>query len=691
MSRDLNSTVAAPARKSVSARAAGYVLASVMSMIALTGSAQAWWNNDWSMRKQISIDTSATGANITDSIGTAPLLIRLHVGNFRFASAKDDGSDLRFVAGDDKTPLKYHIERYDSLLGEALIWVNVPNVQPGAKASIWLYYGNQKASTGADAKGTYDADTLLVYHFGQRGTPALDSSVWANNSQNAGQPADGAIVGSGLHLDGQTPLTLPASPSLALADGGALTWSVWIKPANLQRNSVIYSRRDKGNALIIGLDDGAPFVEVTAGANTQRSATSAPVAPGGWHHLAVAATPGLITVYLDGTAYATLNATLPALNSVALIGGDTAAAVQPPAAAAVTPAAPAAAPAAAAPQDGTANPASPDAAAAAPGTAPAAAAPSAPAAMPPAAAAMPGFAGDLDELEIAKAARSAGFIKIAATNQGPDPSKLVIFSVDEETSSWLSGYFGTLLKAVTVDGWVVIAILIIMGLASWVVMVEKHGYLVRQRRGNERFTLAFRHLQDDLTELAGENGLASTTSGAKDDKAVQAVRRHSSLYRIYLIGADEIRRRFPLDARGEGHVLSAESIAAIRAALDAGLVRELQGLNRLMVILTISISGGPFLGLLGTVIGVMITFAAIAMSGDVNINAIAPGIAGALMATVAGLTVAIPALFGYNWLTLRIRDISSDMQVFVDEFTTKMAEVYSADRPGPFEHRLAAE
>ena len=72
-----------------------------------------------------------------------------------------------------------------------------------------------------------------------------------------------------------------------------------------------------------------------------------------------------------------------------------------------------------------------------------------------------------------------------------------------------------------------------------------------------------------------------------------------------------------------------------------------------------------------------ITFAAIAMSGDVNINAIAPGIAGALMATVAGLGVAIPALFGYNWLASRIKTISADMHIFVDEFVTRMAEEYS--------------
>lgn len=73
----------------------------------------------------------------------------------------------------------------------------------------------------------------------------------------------------------------------------------------------------------------------------------------------------------------------------------------------------------------------------------------------------------------------------------------------------------------------------------------------------------------------------------------------------------------------------------------------------------------------------MITFAAIAASGDVNVNAIAPGIAAALVATVAGLAVAIPALFGYNYLGTRIKEISADMHVFVDEFVAKIAEQHS--------------
>jgi biopolymer transport protein ExbB len=73
----------------------------------------------------------------------------------------------------------------------------------------------------------------------------------------------------------------------------------------------------------------------------------------------------------------------------------------------------------------------------------------------------------------------------------------------------------------------------------------------------------------------------------------------------------------------------------------------------------------------------MITFAAIAAAGDVNVNAIAPGIAAALVATVAGLAVAIPALFGYNYLASRIKVISADMQVFVDQLTSRIAERYA--------------
>jgi biopolymer transport protein ExbB len=159
-----------------------------------------------------------------------------------------------------------------------------------------------------------------------------------------------------------------------------------------------------------------------------------------------------------------------------------------------------------------------------------------------------------------------------------------------------------------------------------------------------------------------------------DNGAQRAIAR-SSIFRIFRSGQEEMRRR--AERAGGSLVLTPEAVEVIRALMNTSYVRETQRLGSLMVVLTIAISGGPFLGLLGTVVGVMITFAAIAATGDVNINAIAPGISAALLATVTGLAVAIPALFGYNYIQLRNKDVSSNMSVFVDEFVTRVSELYS--------------
>lgn len=80
------------------------------------------------------------------------------------------------------------------------------------------------------------------------------------------------------------------------------------------------------------------------------------------------------------------------------------------------------------------------------------------------------------------------------------------------------------------------------------------------------------------------------------------------------------------------------------------------------------------MGLFGTVTGILLTFASIAITGEINIPAIAPGITGALGTTVAGLMVAIPTLFGYNYLQTQIKDVTADTYVFTDEFLAMIAK-----------------
>jgi biopolymer transport protein ExbB len=576
----------------------------------------AWWNSDWSLRKKITLDTSSSGLEVAEPIGTSPVLIRLHDGNFRFTDAQENGSDIRLVAEDDKTLLSYHIEKYDSLLNEAFVWVKIPDIKPGNKTSFWLYYGNSsgKAAKVDSPKDTYDADTTLVYHFAERGQPAADSTKNGNNAQNAGTPVDGSIIGPGVRFDGQNGITIPASPSMTWTQGGVLTWSAWIKLTALQPNTWIYSRHDGGNAFVIGSDNGIPYVEVTNAGSTQRSQPRDAIPINAWRHLAVVEEGSKITLYVDGSVYSTLDVAIPALNGVSVIGADTA--------------------------SGGA-----------------------------------GFAGEMDELNISKIVRPVGFIKLAAFGQGGDrASKLLATGEDEQTSSFISGYFGIILKSVTPDGWVVIGILMVMAMLSWFVMANRIHYLNQITRGNAKFLSEWHHVASDLTILDHPNAEKAKTLGGRINSSGKNVLRNSSIYRIYHLGAEEIQHRL----RSGSKVLSGAAIASIRATMDGGLVRETQKLNRLMVFLTLSISGGPFLGLLGTVVGVMITFAAIAAAGDVNVNSIAPGIAAALVATVAGLAVAIPALFGYNYLITRIKNATSDMHVFIDEFVTKVAEFYCA-------------
>jgi biopolymer transport protein ExbB len=575
--------------------------------------AAAWWQTDWSYRKQITIDTTPKGANIAESVGRVPVLIRLHSANFSFGDAMDNGTDLRFVANDDKTPLAFHVEQFDPLLGVAAVWVDIPDFPPGAAKQIWLYYGNKKATPGEDAAGTFDADYALVYHFDEApGTPVKDKTAYGNNAQNA--PAgldDGAIIGKGARFSGTGGLIVPASPSLAITAGGSLSFSTWVKAAAPQSRAGLYVRRDGGSSLVIGLDRNVPFVEVSGLAPLR--ATQA-IASGPWNHIAATADGKTITLYVNGKSAGSEPGALPALNSPTGIGGE--------------------------------------ASNAAGGTAP--------------------FVGEMDEVRISKVARPAGAFLGEALSEGLD-NRLVSYGVDERQSGMGFGLFGVIVAHVTMDAWIVIGILGLMAVMSWFVMWTKGTYVGAVDKANDKFLVLYRRFGGD--PIAIEKEPANPSQKRRFTR--------SSIWRVYHAAAEEIERRA---GHGGRLVLDAEAIEVLRALMDAALIRENQRLARNMVLLTVSISGGPFLGLLGTVVGVMITFAAIAQSGDVNINAIAPGISAALLATVAGLAVAIPALFGYNYLIIRNKNVTANMQVFVDEFITRVAEIYK-----PQEFARAAE
>jgi biopolymer transport protein ExbB len=219
-----------------------------------------------------------------------------------------------------------------------------------------------------------------------------------------------------------------------------------------------------------------------------------------------------------------------------------------------------------------------------------------------------------------------------------------------------------ILKATPALDWGIIATCLLMLVAAIVVIVSKARYLNRSISANATFMKRFRQMHEDLIPITAVQGITP---------AEMKVINRAPLAHLYEVGLDEIEIRAKSSA---GRPLTATAVEALRAAVDAQQVEENQQLDKWMVLLTIAISGGPFIGLLGTVMGVMNTFGGVAMAGDVNVNAIAPGIAAALLATIAGLACAIPALFGYNYLNSQIGKLSDDMRIFVDRLVTRLAE-----------------
>jgi biopolymer transport protein ExbB len=582
----------------------------------------AWWNNDWKYRKEISFDMSPTGADIAGSVQDVPVLVRLSLANFSyFNDTKPDGSDFRLLAGDDKTPLKFHFEKYDPQDQMALLWVRVPQITGGSKTDkIYAYYGDADAPSAADIPGTYDAGTALVLSFNESSGLPQDSTAYKNNptaSTAIFTPA--ALIGGGVKFAGKESISIPASPSLRLIPNQGITASAWLR-IEAPQSATVLALADQGKSLELAVEGGKLLARANLGGATATVTQPDNLVLSQWHHVALTAGSDKLTLYVDGVAAGSSPLQLQELGGAFTVGALNGARF---------------------------------------------------------------LTGDIDEVQVSKTVRSADWLKASARGQGMDAT-LVVYGADGQKEGGSSqNYFVTIAKNLTIDGWVVIGICAAMLVIAIIIMILKAIFLSRVEGANARFLEDFQRMSGDARPLDAESKTAGADAGnaPATTSPMSDPRRYgvSTLYQIYLRGVSELNKRVAGKSPGAQRAknLNSQSINAIRAAMDATTTRLQQRLSSQMVLLTIAISGGPFLGLLGTVIGVMITFAAIALSGDVNINAIAPGTAAALAATVAGLAVAIPALFGYNWLNTRIKSISADNRVFVDEFVTRLAEQFS--------------
>jgi len=218
----------------------------------------------------------------------------------------------------------------------------------------------------------------------------------------------------------------------------------------------------------------------------------------------------------------------------------------------------------------------------------------------------------------------------------------------------LAGKLGSLLLQ---TGWVariVLLVLLLFSLFSWAVLIQKYRLFSQMRQRNTTFLQLF-HSSNRLPEPK------TMTAG------------HSALLAVYTAGYRELHSQL---AAGNPHEGKIKSWNAIQVGMRLATAEEIHKMERWMPWLATTGSVTPFIGLFGTVWGVMDAFAGLGSVGAASLRAVAPGIAEALVTTAAGLFTAIPAVIGYNHFLHSLKDVAGQMNNFAAEFTARLEMQY---------------
>jgi len=217
----------------------------------------------------------------------------------------------------------------------------------------------------------------------------------------------------------------------------------------------------------------------------------------------------------------------------------------------------------------------------------------------------------------------------------------------------------------TLPGRIILLTLFIASIFSWSVMVTKFRVIRHAQRRREQFLELFRtdrqplRIYTDRVRFEGAPVFAVYKAGCKE-------------LTYQLLGSAEVDETFRarLDIAQK---ISPAQMRVVTTAMERAVGETALRLESQMILLATAVSGAPFLGLLGTVWGVMETFGA---AGSANLAAMAPGVSAALITTVTGLLVAIPAMFGYNYLVTTIRAMIVGLDNFAAELASEFEHKY---------------
>jgi len=218
-------------------------------------------------------------------------------------------------------------------------------------------------------------------------------------------------------------------------------------------------------------------------------------------------------------------------------------------------------------------------------------------------------------------------------------------------------------RQATPEAKIIIVCLMIFSVIAWSVMIAKAIQMRRAKKLNHYFVTEYRNQKHVLDIF---------------DRRVQA--EGCPMFTVYNAGSVELDTRLKDPATGgRKPLVSLKGLEHVKRTMENSVAAESLKLESGLILLALAVSGAPFLGLLGTVWGVMSTFGHVAQQGKADLATMAPGVAAALITTVAGLLVAIPSMFGYNWLVHNLRVQTVELDNFAQDLVSKMETEYLAD------------
>jgi biopolymer transport protein ExbB/TolQ len=214
----------------------------------------------------------------------------------------------------------------------------------------------------------------------------------------------------------------------------------------------------------------------------------------------------------------------------------------------------------------------------------------------------------------------------------------------------------------TLEAKVIIIFLLFFSIFAWSVMIAKAVQMQRAKKLNRLFENEFR-----------------TQKHALDVYDRKVTVEDCPLFVVYHQGCKEVEARLKLPEGGRKTLLSLKSVEHVKRSLESAVASQSLKLESGLILLALAVSGAPFLGLLGTVWGVMSAFGLVAIAGKADLATMAPGVAAALIATVAGLLVAIPSMFGYNYLVHNLRVLTVELDNFAQALVSQIETEYLKD------------